>query len=294
MKADARLLPGAVPAVQPIRVIEPWDSSPVSRLRELWRYRSMIPYVGKHYLMRRVRNTWLGWVWIPLRPGIDILSKALLFGGVLGVQSGDRPYIIFFTFGSCGWIVFQHTNMWATRGLSMSRSFIRNAQSPWLPRLAAVSVPAALDFLLYVLVAIVAVVYFWITKGKLYVVPSVHLMIGVAGILLAALYGLALGLWTAPWSYYTRDIRYSFGYVLQFWYFITPVIYPISSMPPKYQPIAELNPITAPIEMVKYGFLETTPPSTTSLISCFASLAVLLAGGIWSFTRFEKAAVERL
>ena len=277
-----------------VHVIEPWRPGIAARIEELWRWRRLFGFFGKQYLLRRVRNTWLGWIWIPLRPGIDIVTRAFFFGAILGADSGDRPYIIFFTFGSCGWVVFESVNRWATRSMRMSNGFVKKAYAPRLPRFGAVLVPAGLDFFLYVLVAVVAVFYYVIARHKLYLVPSPHLMIGVAGILLLATWGLTVGLWTSPWSAYTKDVRYSFGYVTQFWYFITPIAYPISQMPPKYQLIAELNPITAPIEMVKYGFLSTAAPTSISLISCFGALIVLIAAGLRSFSRFEGAAVARL
>jgi ABC-type polysaccharide/polyol phosphate export permease len=277
-----------------VHVIEPWRPGVAARLEELWRHRSLMWFFGKQYLLRRVKNTWLGWIWIPLRPGIDILSKALFFGGFLGADSGDRPYIIFFTFGSCGWVVFESVNRWATRSMRMSNSFVRKAYAPRLPRLAAVLVPATLDFLLYVLVAVIAIFYFLFARHKLYLVPSLHVLTGFLGIGLLGLWGLTIGILTSPLSAYTKDIRYSFGYVTQLWYFITPIAYPISQMPKKYQLIAELNPITAPIEMVKYGFLNTAPPPALSLIASFSGLGFLLLGGLWVFSRFEGAAVARL
>jgi lipopolysaccharide transport system permease protein len=82
--------------------------------------------------------------------------------------------------------------------------------------------------------------------------------------------------------------------VVQFWYFATPVIYPISSLPPQYRPIAELNPLSAPVEMVKFGFLDTAAPEVKSMLVSFASLALVLFGGLWMFNRFERAAVARL
>jgi homopolymeric O-antigen transport system permease protein len=294
--AEAVALPHgkSLVASAPIHVIEPWRPGIGSRLLEVLRHRRLLFVFGKEYLMRRVRNTYLGWLWLPLRPGIDILTKAFFFGGILGAEGGDRPYIIFFTFGSCGWIVFERVNFWSTRSMKMSNSFVRRAYAPRLPRLFSVLIPAGFDFLLYVLVALIAVVYYVIAKHTLYLVPSITFAIGCLGIGLLALWGLAIGLFTSPLSAYTKDLRYSFGYVTQFWYFITPIAYPISQMPAQYQPIAELNPITAPIEMVKYGFLNTAPPTAASLISCFAVLSVLLVFGLHSFSRFEAAAVDRL
>jgi lipopolysaccharide transport system permease protein len=281
-------------AAGPIHVIEPWKPGVLARLAEVWHDRRLLPYFGRRFVTRRYQNTWLGWIWLPLRPGLDMLSKGFFFGGVLQVQSGNRPYIIFFTFGSCGWVLFDSMNKWGIRGIRMSNRFVRKAYCPRLPRLLGIVFPAALDLLLYTIVAIVAVFYYLATRGKLYVYPSAHVSIALAGIVLLALWGLTIALWMAPFTLTARDIRYGFNYLTQLWYFVTPIAYPISSMPPKYQPIAELNPLTAPIEMVKYGFLDTAAPTTKELISSFIGLSVFLIGGLIVFSRMERAAVDRL
>jgi ABC-type polysaccharide/polyol phosphate export permease len=277
-----------------IHVIQPWRTGVTHRLWEIWEFRRLLPYFGKCYLLRKVRNTWLGWIWIPLRPGIDLISKTLFFHAALGAPSGDRPYFIFIAFGQSGWVVFHSVNQWATRSMRMSDKFLKGAYTPRLSRLTAVLVPAALDFLLNIAVAVVAIFVYWFTRGTLYLVPSFQVLMGFSGILLLAVWGLALGLVTSPWSAYTRDIRYTFGYVTQFWFFVTPVAYPLSHLHGALHKVAEFNPITAPVLLVQWGFLDTAPPPAISLITCFGSLFVLLFIGLWSFNRFERAAVSRL
>ena len=285
--------PAAQPPAAPIRVIEPWKHGIRARLHDVWRHRRLIPYYGKCYIMRRFKNTWLGWIWLPLRPGVDMLTKAFFFGGFLGVSSGDRPYIIFFTFGSCGWVLFESMSRWGARAIRMSNRFVKNAHAPWLPRMMGLILPGLVDFALYTAVAIGAIFYYLATRGKLYIVPSTAVGIACLGIVLLAAWGLALALIMAPLTQGVRDVRYLFNYVTAFWYYMTPITYPISSLPPKYQPIAELNPLTAPVEMVKYGFLQTAPPTVTEYAACLIGLVVFGTFGLWMFNRFERAAVER-
>jgi homopolymeric O-antigen transport system permease protein len=284
----------AAPMHAPVHVIEPWKPGVFARLREVWSDRRLLPYYSRCYIQRRYKNTWLGWIWLPLKPGLDMLSKALFFGGFLGVSSGDRPYIIFFTFGTCGWVLFESLTRWGARGVRMSNQFIKGAYAPRLPRTVSLVGTAAFDLFLYTIVAFAAVFYYLVTTGTLYVTPSKQVAVAGAGLVLLTLWGLTVALFMAPLSTYAKDARYSFNYVTQFWYFLTPIAYPISSIPPQYQPIAEANPLTAPVEMVKYGFLQTAPPTTKSLATCLIGLAVLGSLSLWLFTRMERVAVQRL
>ncbi len=141
----------------------------------------------------------------------------------------------------------------------MSNQFVKNAHAPWLPRIAGAAPSGAIDFSLYTSVAIGAIFYFLATRGKLYIVPSTAVGIACLGIVLLAAWGLRLR-YHGTADAGVRDVRFLFNYVTAFWYYMTPIAYPISSLPEKYQPIAEINPLTAPVEMVKYGFLQTAPP----------------------------------
>ncbi|MGE5272771.1 MAG: ABC transporter permease [Verrucomicrobiota bacterium] len=286
----------AVPANvgAPVKVIEPWQRGLRNRFKEAVRGRGMIPYYGKSYIRRRYRNTWLGWIWLPLRPAIDNISKAFLFGGLLGAQYGDRPAIIFLTFGNSGWLLFQRTSYWGTRSMRVSRSFVRNAHPAWLPRLVAILIPSAMDFFLSVVVAIAAVLYYWIFRGEMYLVPSKAMLIGIGGIIWLAALGVGLGWCLAPFSQFTRDIRYSFVYVMQFWYYVTPVVYDLDHIPKQYRVIAEYNPLTAPVMLVRHGFLGTGFPPHTSMMVAVIGVFVFLLLGLSMVNRFERSAVSRL
>jgi len=253
-----------------------------------------MPYLGKEFVLRRYRKTYLGMLWIPAKPGIDILSKALFFGGVLNVSSGNRPYFIFLAFASAGWMIFERAWHWGTRCIQYANRAVRGLHFPRSMAAAATAFPAMVDFILYALVAIVGTLYYLLTRHHWYLAPPQQMVIGVAGLTMLIVFGLALGLFTAPLAMITKESRYLVVYINQILYFVTPIVYPISSIPPRYRTIAEYNPLTGPIEMVKFGFVSTAPPEFTSVIVSIVALAVVVCGGLWFSSRFERTAVARL
>jgi lipopolysaccharide transport system permease protein len=88
----------------------------------------------------------------------------------------------------------------------------------------------------------------------------------------------ACALWFSPLAPRARDVRRLAAYVIGFWYFLTPVMYPLGEIPSSYRFLASLNPVTAPIEMVKNGLLDVGEVTTLGLISYFVALTV--AGGV--------------
>jgi lipopolysaccharide transport system permease protein len=275
-----------------VRVIEPRGAGIGQRGRELWEYRWLIAYFGRRFLRKRYQRTWLGVLWLPLRPAYDVASRVFLFGGLLGVASGDRPYFMFFVVGSSAWHLFNRTAFWATRSLEISRSVHRRVYVPRLTALIGAIVPSVTDYLLYGVITIVGTLYFWIHDGRLYITVGAPLLVAAAGLVILVLFGLAIGLFTAVPGSRARDVRFTFNYLMGIWFYVTPVIYPISSIPPSYRAAARLNPVTAPIEMVKYGLLGTAPPPTESTIVCLVTLAVLLVVGLWVFGRAETHAAD--
>jgi lipopolysaccharide transport system permease protein len=277
----------------PVTVFEPWKRSGLARLHELWRHRNYVPYFGKILVRRRYWGTWLGVFWL-FRPVLDVASRALLFGGFLQVQSGDRPYFVFLLVGTSAWVLFERTMFWATRSIQMNGSVHTRLAVPRLPTVVSASIPALLDFVLLMTLGTLTVGYYWLTRGTLYVAPIGQWPIALLGIVMLLAFGVAIGLYTAPLAVYARDIRFSLAYIFQAWYFLTPVIYPISSLPVQYRVIAELNPITAPVEFVKYGLLSTSLPSTTSVIVSVCTLLVVGTIGLRFFSGFEGRAVARM
>jgi lipopolysaccharide transport system permease protein len=288
-----RTAPGL--ALRAARVLTAPTWTPLEAVSGLWRNRALIPYFGRRFLERRYARTVLGWIWIPLRPTFDVGARVLLFGGFLGVASGDRPYFMFFIVGMSAWILFERTAFWAIRALEINRALLARAHVSRLGALVAAAVPGVLDFLLYLGLALIGGIYYKAAQGTSYLVVDPR---GVAAVLtglgLLVLYGLGIGLWTCTAAAEARDVRFFARYVFGFWYFLTPVIYPISTIPERYRAIAELNPITAPVELVKYGLLRTAPPEISSLSVSLAFLLALLGGGLWYFARSQRVAVERI
>lgn len=277
------------------RVLAPPRWTPFEALVGAWRNRALIPYFGRRFVERRYARTVLGWLWIPLRPAVDVGSRVLLFGGFLGVASGDRPYFMFFIVGMAAWQLFERTSFWATRALEMNRALFSRVNVSRLTAVLAAAVPGMLDFLLYAALAAIGAVFYKVSRGTSYLIFDLRAVAAVAvGVTLLMLFALGIGLWTATLAAETRDVRFFSRYVFGFWFFLTPVIYPISTIPEKYRTIAELNPITAPVELVKYGALRTAPPTLSSLLVCVAFLSVLVVGGLWFFARGQRVAVERI
>lgn len=275
-----------------VRVIEPRRPGLRFRLGELWRYRGLIVYFGRRFLEKRYIRTWLGWVWIPLRPMLNVAARVFVFGEILQIPSEGVPYLIFFIVGMAAWELFDETLFWSARSLEMNRGIIRKIYVPRLTMLFGSASLGLAFFAVYVVMTGAAIGYYYLTDGVVYFEVGVRLLLALGGIGLILLLAWSFGLWLSVIGAQARDVRFSLRFFTGFWFFLTPVIYPISEIPDQYRFLASINPVTAPIEMIKNGVLGIGQVPPGALVVTFAT--ILVVGGIgWVFfERSEAAAVD--
>ena len=175
----------------------------------------------------------------------------------------------------------------------MSRSELRRVYVPRLiPWSAALTLPV-ITLVVYALIAACAVAFYWFTRDEFYLaIRPATLLVPVAIALLIA-FGLGCGLWFAPIGARARDVRRLAQYTVGFWYFLTPVIYPIEEIPEDYRFLASLNPVTAPIETIKWGLLEIGEVTALGVAVFFGALVLFTAIGLRIFTPRERRDVAR-
>jgi lipopolysaccharide transport system permease protein len=275
-------------------VIEPRQPALRYRLREVWQHRRLVAFLGRRLLEKMTRRTFLGLLWIPIRPLLTIGSRALVFGGLLAAPSAGLPYFLFFLTGMGAWNLFDRTLFWSARSIDVNGRLVKKLYFPRLLLPIAAFVPAILDFLVYATIGVVTLAGYWIADGKLYLRGSRELAYFPLGILLVFALALGIGLFVAVLGAYTRDVRFSLNFILGFWFFLTPVVYPLAAIPAKWKLLASLNPMSAPLEMIRLGLYGKGDLTTVSLASCLACTAVAVLGGLAFFSRWEASAVDVL
>lgn len=251
-------------------------------------------HFGHNYVKKYYMDTFLGLLWLPLRPLADVLLRAVLFGSFLQVASGDQPYLLFLVVGSIGWFFFERATYWGYRSLQYNLRYFRAIPVPWLPAITGTAVPAALQATLYFLIAVGVSVYYLLAEGRFYLAFDADTLYAPLGLGLLLLYAWMLGLLLAPMVRVVRDMRLLIPYPLMFWYVLTPVVYTVESMPPKYQAVAIYNPLTAPIELVRHGLLGMGLPTQASVLTSLIVIAVTIPIALLLFARAERASHVRL
>jgi len=273
------------------------DRGPTLRtdLRRAWQERGLIGPLGGRVLASRISGTKLGRLWLVIRPFMSSVGMALIFGGVLGVPTPNGiPYLVFFMTGMVCWRGFERFVFYSTRAFDFYRKLAKVFDVPLLlVPLAAGSYPAV-EVAVYVGILVVSLAFYVVRDGVMYLQFGPGLLVAAAGFALALCMGIGISLWTSVLNAKARDTRLTMRYVLEFWLYLTPVIYPLSAIPATYQRIAEVNPMTAPVEMFKYGLLGTGEVPYGLLAYSLTFTVVMLLSGLWFFNREAYRSVDVL
>jgi lipopolysaccharide transport system permease protein len=119
--------------------------------------------------------------------------------------------------------------------------------------------------------------------------PGARLPLALLAMLMAAVLCLAVGSALAALSVRYRDVTYIVPLALQLWLFATPIVYPFSLVPARWQQLMALNPATGIVELFRWSILGTNVDLSRSLPLSLSATAVLLVCGLLIFRRMERS-----
>ena len=230
-------------------------------------------------LRGRYQQSALGWLWAIVQPVATVAIFAVVFTRIVPVDTGGVPYILFSYTAVVPWTLL------ATSITDMAMSLVQNMNlvgKIYFPReaLPVASLLARLaDFGISFVLLVILVIIFGIPVsplGLLYL-PLILL------IQLALILGLGIG--AAALNVFYRDVDPLLKLVTQIWFYASPILYPISFVPEKWQWLYFLNPMAGIIAAYRDVLIYNTLPGEYLLPAAIISLAIVL---VWLLV-FQKS-----
>ena len=257
-------------------------------LKALWAYRSFVWSSVMREFHGKYRESLLGAFWSVANPLAMIVIYTVVFGQLMrpqlaGHEQTPLAFSIFLCAGVITWGLFAEmlgrlNNVFLEHG-----NLIKKANFPRICLPAIVAMSALLNFgiVFGLYLAFLALIGHWPGWLLLAVVPLLALQV---------LFTLGLGIFLGTLNVFFRDVGQFTGIVVQFWFWLTPIVYVFDSMPAAARNVLQYNPLQPLIVAYQGIFLNQRLPDFASL----ASLAVLTAFFLILGARFFLSRVGEL
>lgn len=253
---------------------------------ELWQRRELLTVLVKRDLQVRYKNTTLGVLWVILQPLLATVIFTLIFARLLKFGVNQDNYLVSTFIGFIFWQFFSGSLSQAATTIYEQISLVKKIYFPRLYLPLTVVLRAFFDFGISALL-LLAVIFF--THS------SFHFL-GLLAFFLVALVFLiftsGLSFIFAAFNARYRDFRHLTPFILQLWFYATPVFYPASLL--TETPLAWLNlinPIAQGLELVRQAVFQNVFSWPTFFFLFFTSL-LFWCFGFWIFKKMETTIVD--
>ena len=250
--------------------------------KEIWRFRELFYAFSWRDIKVRYKQTALGVAWAIFQPFLMMLIFSVFFGRLINVPSDGVPYPVFVFCGLLFW------NYFSTALNNASNSLIGNVgmiQKVYFPRLIlpfSSTITPIIDYLFSFIVFIGLMFYYHITPTFLGLVVTPLL------VLIAFICSTGIGLFFASANVKYRDVRFILPFFIQLFMFVTPVIYPVSIIPARFQWVSYLNPMSGVISAARSSFFGATPVDWLALLISLGISLLILILGVYYFNKTER------
>lgn len=263
----------------------------MNMIRALWAYRSFIYGSVKREFQSKYRNSLLGAAWTVINPLAMIVVYTVIFSQVMraklpGVDHGFA-YSIYLCAGSLTWglfaeIVGRGQNIFLDNANLLKKiSFPRMS----LPVIAVLNALVNFGIIFGLFLVFLLISGFWPGWATVAFIPVLAVQL---------LFAIGLGMTLGVLNVFFRDVGQFFGIFVQFWFWLTPVVYPASILPDATQPLMAYNPMFPLVKAYQGIFVNGHWPDWPSLAYPLVLALVFCATGLRLFRQHAGEMVDEL
>ena len=260
-------------------------------VKALWTYRGFISGSVKREFQSKYRNSLLGAGWTVLNPLAMIVVYTIIFAQVMraklpGVDS-TFAYSIYLCAGVLTWGLFAEITGRAQNMFLEHANLLKKLSFPRLCLPVIVVSNAGLNF------AIVFGLFtaFLLMSGNF---PGWAYLALLPVLAIQIAFSIGLGISLGVLNVFFRDVGQFFGIFLQFWFWLTPVVYPISILPERLQPLMSLNPMARLAGAYQTILVSGQWPNWRALLPVAVLALLLCALGFHLFRKHAGEMVDEL
>jgi lipopolysaccharide transport system permease protein len=250
-------------------------------ISDFWHYRELLYFLAWREVKVRYKQAALGAAWAIIQPLFTMIIFTLFFGRLAGVPSDGIPYPLFSFCALVPWTYFAGTLSLAGNSLVSNANLVTKVYFPRVLLPAATVISGMLDFVIGSIFLFFMMIYY-------HVKPGWNLLFVPVFVISMMLLALGISMLLAAINVRYRDVKYALPFIIQIWLFVTPIIYPVTFLPAKYQKVLALNPMAGIVEGLRAClFSAHQMPWKLVEISWAVTLLLLIVGALY-FRKTER------
>lgn len=270
----------AVASSERITVIEPTRGWRSLDLKELWAFRELLYVLTMRDVKVRYKQTVLGASWAIIQPFMTMIVFTVIFGQLAKIASDGIPYPVFVYAALLPWTFFANAVTSASGSLVGSSHLISKVYFPRLIiPLSSIGI-GLIDFAVASVILLGLMFFYGIGW-------SIHLIAVPVLVLSVVFVALGVGTFLCAVTVSYRDFRFVVPFMVQFWMYATPIVYPASLVPEQWRWLLYLNPMAGLIEGFRSAFLDRPFDIVGIAISFVVAIVAFLAGVVY-FEQVER------
>lgn len=246
-------------------------------LKALWAYRGFIVGSVKRDFQARYRNSLLGSAWAVINPLAMIVVYTVIFSQVMRARlpglDTSFGYSIYLCAGIITWGLFAEIVGRAQNMFLENANLLKKLSFPRECLPVIVVANAGINFA--VIFALFTV--FLMVSGN---VPGLTYLAMLPVLLIQVAFSIGLGVALGVLNVFFRDVGALFGVIIQFWFWLTPIVYPVTILPEFVQSLMVLNPMAAIVGAYQAILVFGHWPTWMSLVPVTAVAILLCAWGL--------------
>jgi lipopolysaccharide transport system permease protein len=251
-------------------------------LRELWDYRELLFFLIWRDVKIRYKQTAVGAAWVALQPALTAVIFTVVLGHYAKLPS-NVPYLLLTLSAFIPWLLFANALAASTKSIVENQALVTKVYVPRVLIPAAPVLAGLVDMAIGFVVLAVAMAWY----GQ---VPSWHIVFLPFFVLFAVVASLAVTLWLSALNVKYRDVQYTVPFLVQAWFFATPVAYSAAVFPLGIRPWIGINPMAGVVQGFRWCLFGSGVGQVGHLmLLSFGVVALLLVGGIEYFRRVERS-----
>lgn len=241
------------------------------------RFLSLLWALVYRNVIARYRKSVLGIGWAIIQPVMYMVVFGIL-RGVTGVSSEGFPYPVFIFSALAPWTFFANAISNSAPSVITNANIVKKVAIPREIFPLSAVMTALFDFCMAALVLAGLMVYYQVAVGWALLWLPVLLAITI-------MLALSVGMLLSSFGTFKRDLVLAAPFLTQFWLFASPVIYPLSEVPPEWKTLYMLNPTVGLIEGYRNVLLRAEAPPLDLLgWSCLVTFGLFIV--VWPLFRW--------